>query len=64
MVDENSIDAGLTAKEEMERVTKEIVGRLHREMDERLARLHDTDTKFGFFLVGCRDTVLRRRRRQ
>ena len=48
MADENSRDAGLTAKEEMERVMKGTLGRLDREMDERFAHLHDTDTKFGF----------------
>uniref|UniRef100_UPI00358F7EF6 zinc finger MYM-type protein 1-like n=1 Tax=Myxine glutinosa TaxID=7769 RepID=UPI00358F7EF6 len=50
MADENSRDAGLTAKEEMERVMKGTLDRLHREMDERFARLHDTDAKFGFLL--------------
>ena len=50
MGDENSRDAGLTAKEEMERVMKETLDRLNREIDERFARLHDTDTKFGFLL--------------
>ena len=50
MADENSRDAGLTANEEMERVMKGTLNRLHREMDERFARLQDTDTKFGFLL--------------
>ncbi len=50
MADENSRDAGLTAKEEMERVMKGTLDSLHREMDERFARLHDTDAKFGFLL--------------
>ncbi|XP_013793818.1 uncharacterized protein LOC106477840 [Limulus polyphemus] len=50
MADENSRDAGLTTKEEMERVMKGTLGRLHREMDERFARLHDTDAKFGFLI--------------
>ncbi|XP_072129186.1 zinc finger MYM-type protein 1-like [Mobula birostris] len=50
MANENSRDAGLTAKEEMERVMKGTLDRLHREMDERFARLHDTDAKFGFLL--------------
>ena len=50
MADENSRDAGLTAKEEMGRVMKGTLDRLHREMDERFARLHDTDDKFGFLL--------------
>ena len=50
MADENSRDAGLTANEEMERVMKGTLDRLHREMDERFARLHDTDAKFGFLL--------------
>ncbi|XP_053158016.1 uncharacterized protein LOC128347425 isoform X2 [Hemicordylus capensis] len=50
MAGENSRDAGLTAKEEMERVMKGTLDRFHREMDERLARLHDTDARFGFLL--------------
>ena len=50
MADDNSRDAGLTAKEEMDRVMKGTIDRLHREMDERFARLHDTDAKFGFLL--------------
>ncbi|XP_022239273.1 uncharacterized protein LOC111085357 [Limulus polyphemus] len=50
MADENSRDAGLTAKEEMERVMKGTFDCLHREMDKRFARLHDTDAKFGFLL--------------
>ncbi|XP_013778831.1 uncharacterized protein LOC106463354 [Limulus polyphemus] len=43
MTDENSRNARLTAKEEMERVMKGTLDRLHREMD-------DTDSKFGFLL--------------
>ena len=50
MDDENTRDAGLTFKEEMERVMKGTLDRLHREMDERFARLTDTDMKFGFLL--------------
>ncbi|XP_022237284.1 uncharacterized protein LOC106478051 [Limulus polyphemus] len=50
MADENSRDAGLTAKEEMERVMKGTLDCLHREIDESFARLHDTDAKFGFLL--------------
>lgn len=50
MPGENSRDAGLSAKEEMERVMKGTLDRLHREMDERFTRLHDTDAKFRFLL--------------
>ena len=50
MVDENSRDAELTAKEEMERVMKGTLDRLHRKMDEGFARLHGTDANFGFLL--------------
>ena len=50
MADENSRDAGLTAKEEMESVMKGTLDHLHREMDKRFARLHNTDAKFGFLL--------------
>lgn len=47
---ETERDAGLTAKEEMERVMKGVLDRLHSEMDERFTRLNDTDAKFGFLL--------------
>ncbi|KAJ8048191.1 hypothetical protein HOLleu_00398 [Holothuria leucospilota] len=50
MPSENARDAGLTAKEEMERVMKGILDHVNREMDERFQRLHDTDSKFGFLL--------------
>ncbi|XP_053108997.1 uncharacterized protein LOC128326342 [Hemicordylus capensis] len=50
MADENSRDAGLTAKEEMERVMKGTLDHLHREMDESFTHLHNTDAKFGFLL--------------
>ncbi|XP_071532015.1 uncharacterized protein [Panulirus ornatus] len=50
MADEDSRDAGLTDKEEIERVMKVTLDRLHREIDERFIRLHDTDGKFGFLL--------------
>jgi hypothetical protein len=50
MAGEQARDAGLTAKEEMNRVMKGTLDRLHREMNERFSRLHDTDTKFGFLL--------------
>ena len=40
----------LTNKEEIERVMKVTLDRLHTKMDERFARLHDTDAKFGFLL--------------
>ncbi|XP_013789878.1 uncharacterized protein LOC106473743 [Limulus polyphemus] len=50
MANENSRNAGLTAKEKMERVMKGTFDHLHREMDERFARLHDTDAKLGFLL--------------
>src|ERR1700729_1038517 len=50
MTGENLIDAGLTEKEEIDRVMKVTLDRLHREMAVRLTRLHDTDAKFGFLL--------------
>ena len=34
----------------MERVMKGTLDSLHRELDERFARLHDIDAKFGFLL--------------
>lgn len=50
MAGENSRNDGLTVKKEIERVMKETLDRLHREMDERFIRLHDIDAKFGFLL--------------
>ncbi|XP_072115804.1 uncharacterized protein [Mobula birostris] len=50
MADENSRDAELTAKEEMERVMKGTLDCLHKEIDERFTCLHNTDAKFGFLL--------------
>ena len=50
MAGENLIDAGLTEKEEIDRVMKVTLDRLHKEMAERFTRLHDTDAKFGFLL--------------
>lgn len=47
---ENSRDTGLTAKEEMERVMKGTLDRIHNEMKERFVRLNDIDSKFGFLL--------------
>ncbi|XP_026828169.1 uncharacterized protein LOC113562587 [Ooceraea biroi] len=48
MPDESSRDAGLTARQEMEKVMKESLDRLHVEMDERFTLLQDADSKFGF----------------
>ncbi|XP_053119254.1 uncharacterized protein LOC128330414 [Hemicordylus capensis] len=50
MAGEKSRDAGLTAREEMERVMKGTLDHLHRELDERFTRLHHTDAKFRFLL--------------
>ena len=50
MPGERSRDAGLTARQEMEKVMKESLDRLHIEMDERFALLQDADSKFGFLL--------------
>lgn len=50
MAGETSRDAGLTDKQEIERVMKGTIDRLYMEMDERFTRLHDTDEKFGFLL--------------
>ncbi|XP_072172633.1 zinc finger MYM-type protein 1-like [Diadema setosum] len=50
MAGEQARDAGLTAKEEMERVMKGTLDRIHTEMGERFTRLNDTDAKFGFLL--------------
>lgn len=50
MPGENSRDAELTAGQEMEKVMKESLNRLHVEMDERFTLLQDADSKFGFLL--------------
>ncbi|KAJ6668573.1 hypothetical protein lerEdw1_012055 [Lerista edwardsae] len=50
MAGEKCRDAGLTAKQEIERIMKGALDRLHRELDEIFTRLHNTDTKFGFLL--------------
>ncbi|GBO38416.1 hypothetical protein AVEN_273060-1 [Araneus ventricosus] len=46
----NSQDADLSAKNEMERVMKSTLGRLHMEINERIFRLNEMDLKFGFLL--------------
>ncbi|GBN05451.1 hypothetical protein AVEN_162551-1 [Araneus ventricosus] len=50
MVGENSQDAGLSAKNEMERVMKSTLNRIHMEINERFFRLNEMDLKFGFLL--------------
>ena len=47
---ETSRDAGLSAKEEMERVMKGTVDRLFNELKSRSVRLQEIDEKFGFLL--------------
>lgn len=50
MAGESTRDAGLTAKEELERVMKGTIDRLQQEMNDRFVRLLETDDKFGFLL--------------
>ncbi|GBL80118.1 hypothetical protein AVEN_29112-1 [Araneus ventricosus] len=50
MVGENSQDAGLSAKNEMEKVMKSTLHRIHMEINERFFRLNEMDLKFGFLL--------------
>ncbi|GBN77815.1 hypothetical protein AVEN_123080-1 [Araneus ventricosus] len=50
MVGENSQDAGLSAKNEMERVMKSTLDHIHMEINERFFRLNEMDLKFGFLL--------------
>ncbi|GBM23903.1 hypothetical protein AVEN_208528-1 [Araneus ventricosus] len=50
MVGENSQDAGLSAKNEMERVMKSTLDRIHMEINDRFFRLNEMDLKFGFLL--------------
>ncbi|KAL1447902.1 hypothetical protein MTO96_044187 [Rhipicephalus appendiculatus] len=50
MPGEKSKGEALTAKQEIERVMKSTLDRLHSEIDERFTRLQDTDVKFGFLL--------------
>lgn len=50
MPGENLRDAGLTAKEEIERVMKGSLDRIVEELNARFNRLNETDEKFGFLL--------------
>lgn len=50
MAGETTSDAGLTAKEEMERVMKGSLDRIVCEISERFTQLHETDARFGFLL--------------
>ncbi|GBN03127.1 hypothetical protein AVEN_116576-1 [Araneus ventricosus] len=50
MVGENSQDSVLSAKNEMERVMKSTLDRIHVEINERFFRLNKMDLKFGFLL--------------
>ena len=50
MSGEKAKDVGLNAKEEMMRIMKETIDRLHNEMEDRIVHLNDLDSKFGFLL--------------
>ena len=43
-------DSGLTAEEEIVRIMKGALDRLHQEMTTRFTRLRDLDQKLGFLL--------------
>ena len=45
-----SVDAGLTAEEEIQRGVKESLDRIVCEMNERFTHLHETDARFEFHL--------------
>ena len=47
---ENVRDEGLSATDQMKRVMKGALNRLHKEMNNRFSRLFDIDVKFGFLL--------------
>ncbi|XP_066969996.1 uncharacterized protein [Macrobrachium rosenbergii] len=50
MPGETAADVGLIAKQEIMRLMKGTIDRLHTEMKQRTARLEDLDNKFGFLL--------------
>ena len=50
MPGELSRDAGLSAEQEIKRVLKSILDRLHQEIVTHFSRLEDMDSKFGFLL--------------
>ena len=50
MPDELSLDAGLSAEQEIKRVLRSILDRLHQEILTRFSRLDDMNSKFGFLL--------------
>ena len=50
MAGENVRNAGLSATDQMKRVMKGALDRLHKEMNGRFSRLFDIDVKFGFLL--------------
>ena len=47
---ENIRDAGLWATDQIKRVMKEVLDRLHKEINDRFSPLFDIDVKFGFLL--------------
>ena len=51
MAGENARDVGLPATDEMRRVMKGGLDRLHKVVDDRFSRLFDIDSKFGFLLL-------------
>ena len=44
------MDAGLSAEQEIKRVSRSILDRLHQEILTRFSRLDDKNSKFGFLL--------------
>ena len=50
MADENVRDAGLLATDQMKRVMKGALDRLHKKMNDCFSRLFDIDVKFDFLL--------------
>ncbi|GBM02812.1 hypothetical protein AVEN_51997-1 [Araneus ventricosus] len=43
-------DAGLSAEEEIDRITKSVVDVIQQEIKSRFTRLNDLNSKFGFLL--------------
>lgn len=50
MAGETGDDSGLSAENEMQRLLKGTIDRMHTEMGERFIRLRNLDSKFGFLL--------------
>jgi len=51
MFEEQAVDAGLTAEEEIIRVTKSVIDRLYHEISVRLLRIKNLDTNLDSYWI-------------